>query len=61
MRIGEAFRLTDDPTSQVRGRAAKSAATARLMGRIAALLPPRQRGVYAGEVTDPGCTTKASR
>ncbi len=53
MRIGEPFRLGDelDEAGTGRSRAAKAAATARLMGRIAALLPPRQRGAYAAEVT----------
>ena len=54
MRIGRPFRLGDEledaGTRTGRGRAAKAAATARLMGRIAALLPPRQRGAYAAEV-----------
>jgi 1-acyl-sn-glycerol-3-phosphate acyltransferase len=53
MRIGRPFRLADevDEGATGRGRAAKAAATARLMGRIAALLPPRQRGAYAAEAT----------
>ncbi|MBA2314309.1 MAG: (d)CMP kinase [Chloroflexi bacterium] len=52
LRIGEPFRLADDPATSGRGRAAKGAATDRLMGRIAALLPPRQRGAYAAQVPE---------
>jgi 1-acyl-sn-glycerol-3-phosphate acyltransferase len=48
-RIGQPFRLSD-VTGGERGRDAKARATRELMGRIAALLPPRQRGVYASEV-----------
>ena len=52
MRVGSPFRLgelIDGPTT---GRAAKTAATAALMRRVAELLPPRQRGVY-GSPADP--------
>jgi len=49
VRIGRPFRLAED-SGGTRSRAAKGAATTRLMGAIAALLPPRQRGVYAAEV-----------
>jgi 1-acyl-sn-glycerol-3-phosphate acyltransferase len=49
VRVGAPFRLTTDPA--LRGAArrdAKGAATRRMMGALAALLPPRQRGAYAG-------------
>jgi cytidylate kinase len=46
MRVGSPFRLRDEIGGSVTGRAAKTAATAALMRRIAALLPPRQRGIY---------------
>jgi cytidylate kinase len=45
MRVGSPFRLGDQIGSAT-GRAAKTAATAALMRRIAELLPPRQRGIY---------------
>jgi 1-acyl-sn-glycerol-3-phosphate acyltransferase len=48
-RVGPPFRLGEHDAG--RGRDAKSRATRELMGRIAALLPPRQRGVYASDVT----------
>jgi cytidylate kinase len=44
--VGKPFRLADEVPAGLRGREAKSAATAGLMRRIAALLPARQRGVY---------------
>lgn len=51
IRVGAPFRLSTDPS--VRGAArrdAKAAATRRMMGAIAAMLPPRQRGAYADAV-----------
>jgi 1-acyl-sn-glycerol-3-phosphate acyltransferase len=48
-RIGKPF-LLRDVIGAGRGRDAKVRATRELMGRIAALLPPRQRGVYASDV-----------
>jgi 1-acyl-sn-glycerol-3-phosphate acyltransferase len=48
LRIGRPFVLGGDVG---RGREAKSAATRRLMGAIAALLPPAQRGVYASDAS----------
>ncbi len=62
LRIGEPFLLADDGAPARRGRAAKGAATVRLMGRIAALLPPRQRGTYAAHAGEdaarPGSGTR---
>jgi CMP/dCMP kinase len=46
MRVGKPFRLGDEIDGPTTGRAAKTAATAVLMRRIAELLPPRQRGAY---------------
>jgi cytidylate kinase len=46
MRVGSPFRLGDQIGGSATGRAAKTAATAALMRRIAELLPPRQRGIY---------------
>ena len=42
--------LTTCPPSQPFRRARKEAATRLIMTRIAELLPPRQRGVYAANV-----------
>lgn len=49
--IGEPFRLAEalavvDPDAAADRRSAKEAGTRLIMGRIAALLPPRQRGTY---------------
>jgi cytidylate kinase len=46
LRVGSPFRLGDEIGGSATGRAAKTAATATLMRRIAELLPPRQRGIY---------------
>lgn len=46
LRVGEPFLLTDVLPSGLDRRAAKTAATELIMGRIAALLPARQQGVY---------------
>jgi 1-acyl-sn-glycerol-3-phosphate acyltransferase len=46
MRVGEPFRLADVLPPELDRKAAKVAATELIMGRIASLLPPRQRGVY---------------
>jgi cytidylate kinase len=51
IRIGEPFRAHDGTKSTATGaarRAESARLTADIMGRIAALLPPGQRGVYAG-------------
>jgi cytidylate kinase len=50
VRYGTAFSVTDSLTGRgepIKGREATQAATRLVMERIAALLPPRQRGVYA--------------
>jgi len=46
LRVGEPFTISA-PGSGAERRAAQVAATTEIMGRIAALLPPAQRGVYA--------------
>ena len=57
VRVGEPFRLADVVPAGTDRRSAKAIATTAIMGRIAALLDPRQRGVYAdavpGDATDP--------
>jgi 1-acyl-sn-glycerol-3-phosphate acyltransferase len=47
LRVGEPFRLADILPADVDRRTAKGLATTAIMARIAALLPPRHRGVYA--------------
>jgi 1-acyl-sn-glycerol-3-phosphate acyltransferase len=47
MRVGEPFRVADLVPAGMDRRAAKAAATTAIMGRIAELLEPRHRGVYA--------------
>ncbi|HUQ43710.1 MAG TPA: (d)CMP kinase [Candidatus Limnocylindria bacterium] len=52
VRYGAPFSLVDELTAlgqPLKGREATEAATRIVMTRIAALLPPRQRGVYAAE------------
>jgi 1-acyl-sn-glycerol-3-phosphate acyltransferase len=54
VRIGEPFRLAEalaatDPAAAADRRHAKEAGTEIIMRRIAALLPPRQRGAYGDE------------
>jgi cytidylate kinase len=55
VRVGSPFSLdaeaTGDPAAR---RRAKGHATRTMMGRVAALLPPRQRGAYAGTVPESG-------
>ncbi|HTK45712.1 MAG TPA: (d)CMP kinase [Patescibacteria group bacterium] len=57
VRFGRPFRVgQDEPTASAQAekrdrRAATVAATREIMARIAALLPPRQRGVYAEDAT----------
>jgi cytidylate kinase len=46
MRVGKPFRLADELPPEADRKAAKAAATGIIMARIAALLPPRQRGLY---------------
>jgi 1-acyl-sn-glycerol-3-phosphate acyltransferase len=50
MRVGEPFRLADVLPPDVDRRTAKTLATRTIMGRIAELLDPRHRGVYADAV-----------
>ena len=53
VRVGSPFRLADEIGGSLTGRAAKTAATAALMRRIAELLPPRQRGIYGAAADAP--------
>jgi hypothetical protein len=53
MRVGSPFRLGDEIGGAATGRAAKTAATAALMRRIAQLLPARQRGIYGSPADAP--------
>jgi 1-acyl-sn-glycerol-3-phosphate acyltransferase len=48
VRIGSPFRLADELPADLDRRTAKARSTEMIMRRIAALLPPRQRGAYAG-------------
>jgi cytidylate kinase len=53
VRYGTPFLVADELEAAglpIRGRQATEAATRLIMARIAALLPPRQRGVYAADV-----------
>ncbi len=50
VRIGEPFAIADVVPAGADRRAAKRIATTAIMGRIAALLEPRQRGFYANSV-----------
>ncbi|HEX8025038.1 MAG TPA: lysophospholipid acyltransferase family protein [Candidatus Limnocylindrales bacterium] len=57
IRFGTPFRVQDDPAVAAAGsdkRARREAATRLIMTRIAELLPPRQRGVYAADVATTG-------
>jgi 1-acyl-sn-glycerol-3-phosphate acyltransferase len=53
VRIGTPFRLADELPAGLDRKTAKGLATDLIMRRIAALLPPRQRGAYADELSDP--------
>lgn len=56
VRYGTPFTVADEIArmgAPVKGRQATEAATRLVMTRIAALLEPRQRGVYAGDVEPP--------
>ncbi len=53
LRVGAPFTITA-PGAGAERRAAQVAATTEIMGRIAALLPPAQRGVYADAVAGTG-------
>jgi len=50
VRVGEPFTVADVIPADAERRAAKRIATTAIMGRIAALLEPRQRGFYADSV-----------
>jgi 1-acyl-sn-glycerol-3-phosphate acyltransferase len=50
IRVGTPFRLSEVLPEGTDRRAAKGLATAHIMRRIAALLPPEQRGPYADDV-----------
>jgi hypothetical protein len=52
VRIGNPFRVQDVIPEGTDRRAAKGLATAAIMGRIAALLDPRHRGVYADAIRE---------
>ena len=61
IRVGTPFSLTVEPgaSRQIAARRqAKGDATRRMMGAIAAMLPPRQRGVYADAVPVPAAVTE---
>ncbi len=53
VRIGEPFHAADVVPPEAEKRAAKSIATRAIMGRIAELLDPRHRGVYADAIREP--------
>ena len=53
VKVGEAFRLADVLPPGTDRKTAKGLATDVIMRRIAALLPPAQRGVYGGSNGDP--------
>jgi 1-acyl-sn-glycerol-3-phosphate acyltransferase len=50
VRVGEPFRITDVVPAGADRRSAKALATTAIMGRIAEMLDPRHRGVYADSV-----------
>jgi 1-acyl-sn-glycerol-3-phosphate acyltransferase len=53
VRVGKPFTLAPEPGGDgTARRRAKGSATREMMGRLAALLPPRQRGAYADAVPD---------
>jgi len=53
VRVGKPFMLAPEPGAGAAARRrTKGAATREMMGRLAALLPPRQRGAYADAVPD---------
>ena len=52
VRIGEPFSASDLVPPGTERRAAKTAVTAAIMGRIAALLDPRHRGAYASTINE---------
>ncbi|HEY6569555.1 MAG TPA: (d)CMP kinase [Candidatus Limnocylindrales bacterium] len=58
VRIGAPFRAEDVVPAGADRKAAKAIATTAIMGRIAALLEPRHRGVYGAAVDDAQATEK---
>ena len=55
VRVGSPFSLDNEATGDPAARRrAKGHATRTMMGRVAALLPPRQRGAYADAVPESG-------
>ncbi len=54
VRVGEPFRVADVVPADADRRTAKALATTAIMGRIAELLDPRHRGVYAGVIRRDG-------
>lgn len=60
VRIGDPFRVADLVPPAADRRAAKTAATRAIMGRIAELLEPRQRGVYASAVRGAGASASTA-
>ncbi|HEY4227601.1 MAG TPA: (d)CMP kinase [Candidatus Limnocylindrales bacterium] len=64
VRYGTPFVVTEELAAKglpIKGRQATEAATRLVMARIAALLPPRQRGVYAADVPVEGAAEPAAR
>ena len=60
MRVGAPFTISA-PGAGAERRAAQVAATTEIMGRIAALLPPAQRGVYADAVPGPATAAEGTQ
>ncbi len=58
VRVGSPFRAADVVPAGADRKAAKAIATTAIMGRIAALLEPRHRGVYAAAVDDAPAAAK---
>jgi hypothetical protein len=54
MRVGRAFRLSDELPEGLDRKSAKRLATDLIMSKIAAELPPRHRGAYGDEPGTPG-------
>ena len=61
VRVGRPFRPADELPAGTDRRTAKGLATTMIMGRIAALLPPRQRGVYGDAVVASRSTVAGAR
>ena len=54
VRVGRPFRPADELPPGTDRRTAKGLVTTMIMDRIAALLPPSQRGVYGGRAASDG-------